>query len=298
MKRERILTFGITGSGKSYQWLKAAESLKPTGARFRCIDTDASITFMLEEQFPHLMPENGGNVYVYDAFDMPELKLAQMWALHRKIPEDKVKELVRDGYWDKYILEAYKEPLVPKDWVIVDMVDRAWEATKDYFVQEVFEDDIGDYFLQVRKIVRQQGEKTGTGRDISSLDKEALSGWVDWTVINKMYADWINPLVYRAPCHLYMATTVKEVSKQEKDTETLNLYGVYGYMPTGQKKLGHMVHSIILLIPRLDKKGNRSWRAITIKDRAGREYYNNDEFTSLYFQYLVGKGGWDLVLPE
>ena len=44
---ERILAMGITGSGKSYQWLKLARALKPVGAKFRCIDTDNDIDYML-----------------------------------------------------------------------------------------------------------------------------------------------------------------------------------------------------------------------------------------------------------
>ncbi len=43
---ERVLSMGITGSGKSYQWLKLAEALLPTGAKFRVIDTDNDIVYM------------------------------------------------------------------------------------------------------------------------------------------------------------------------------------------------------------------------------------------------------------
>ena len=69
---ERILSIGITGSGKSYQWLKIAKRLLPTGAKFRAVDTDNDIDFMLHTQFPELLPENGGNVYACPAYDWPE----------------------------------------------------------------------------------------------------------------------------------------------------------------------------------------------------------------------------------
>ena len=131
---ERILALGITGSGKSYQWLKLAEKLKPSGAIFRVIDTDNDIDYMLQTQFPHLLPQNGGNVLVKAATEWEEMMEAIKW------------------------LKA--ETIKPIDWVIVDKVNRPWSCVSDYFVTEVFKKDIGEYFLDIRKRMADHEERS------------------------------------------------------------------------------------------------------------------------------------------
>lgn len=262
--RERILTMGITGSGKSYQWLKMAELLLPTGSIFRCLDTDAAIPYMLETQFPHLLPANGGNVYVHPAYDWPEYKAGVAW--------------------------LKKEPIKDNDWVIVDMADEAWSTVQSYFVGEVFEQDIGDYFLGVRKELQARAGKSKlTGKEATTIMPEGLSGWVDWVVINKLYADWIMPIVYQIKCHVYATTKVDKLDRNSKDTELMMLFGDLGVRPTGQKKLGHQMHTVFLLIP-----GKNNWLITTAKDRGGRPYFNRSPLVSLYYQYLVAKAGWPI----
>jgi len=256
--RERILAIGITGAGKSYQWLKLAEALLPTGAKFRCIDTDAAIDFMLETQFPHLRPENGGNVYVYPVFNWPDYR-------------NTLEEVIM------------KEPIEDKDWLIVDMADTPWESTQRYFTSEIFEKSMGDYFLQVRKELQASKKKT------SSVAREAFDGWMDWSVVNKLYFDWINPIIYQMKCHVYGATKVQKLGKED-DPDIKELFGEYGIRPTGQKALGHQFHSILLLIP-----GKERWFITTIKDRGGRTYFKRTPFVSLYMQYLVAKAHWPMV---
>lgn len=255
--RERILSIGITGSGKSYQWLKLADMLLPTGAIFRCLDTEDAILYMLETQFPQLLPENKGNVHVHPAFDWPQYKEGLEW--------------------------LKKETIKDQDFVVVDMVDMAWETVQRYFVGEVFGKDIGDYFLEARKAI-QASKKT-----VKSIMPEALKGWVDWIVINKLYDDWIKPLVYQTKCHLYLASKVQPLATED-DAETRSLFGPYKIRPSGQKHLGHQVHTIFLLIP-----GEDRWLITTIKDRAGRPYFKKIQLTSLYLQYLVAKAHWPLA---
>lgn len=259
--REKILAMGVTGSGKSYQWLKLARALKASGAKFRCIDTNDAIPFMMETQFPDLKPENGGNVYVHPAMDWLEYKEGLKW----------VKE---------------SEP-VAKDWLVLDMADDPWERVQRYFVSSVFEEDMGEYFLQVRKEVQAKGGKGLDGKAVTSIVREGLSGWVDWTVINRLYDDVMMPLIYRIPCHVYAATKVQELRRGEKDPELLSLYGDIKVRPSGQKNLGHQVHTLFLFKPGTDK-----WTITTVKDRGNRGYFKDVQLNSLYMQYLVVKAGW------
>lgn len=281
---ERILTMGITGSGKSWQWLKLAEALLPTGAKFRCIDTDNAINYMLDTRFPHLKPENKGNVYVQNVFEWPGYKLAIKWLQRKPIPPE------LQSLFSPNALKDYKSgPVSPNDWTVVDMADIPWRTVQSFFTEEVFGEEMGDYFLQVRREMAQGIRKTRKGGEPSSTITEGFDGWKDWSVMNKLYDDWILPLIYRIPTNVYATTKVEPLSRDEKDPEILALFGDYGVRPAGQKNLGHQMHTILLLIPGKDK-----WFISTIKDRADRSYFKKAPLRSLHIQYLCAKAGWPM----
>ena len=265
--RERILTMGVTGSGKSYQWLQMAEYLLSTGAKFRCIDTDNDIQYMLETQFPSLLLKNGGNVVVHPASCWPEYREAIAW-----LKAENEKGEVKD-----------------KDWVVVDKISNAWMHVQDYYVQEVFHQDVGEYFLAARKSLLARGDRDSKGKKVSSLQGEVFEGWKDWIVINKLYRDFITPIIYQLPCHVYMATNVEKVEASERDASILSLFGGFGLKPVGQKEIGGQLHTILLLKPGKDK-----WYVSTAKDRAGRAYFVNNQLSSLFVQYLVARAGWEM----
>lgn len=280
---ERILSMGITGSGKSYQWLKLAEVLLPTGAIFRCLDTDNDITYMLETQFPHLLPRNGGNVLAHLAVDWQEYKTGVFW-LQRKTLTDQLRAMVTPE-----IVKDWSVPVKLADWIVVDKINAAWDTVQRYFTDNVFGEEMGDYFLEMRKLIQQRGGKDRFGKTATSVAPEAFDGWKDWPVMNKLYFDWIRPIVFRIPCHVYAATDVEKMDRGEKDVELLTLFGDFGLRPSGQKKLGGQMHSIFLYKP-----GKNNWKIYTVKDRAGRAYFDNVPLTSLYYQYLVAKAGWPI----
>ena len=171
---ERILSIGITGSGKSYQWLLLAKRLKPIGAKFRVVDTDNDIDFMLRTQFPELLPENSGNVYVCPAYNWPEYEKAVKWIQQVKLTPEQL------GSMDKYLQIAYKTPMKPIDWVVVDKSNNAWSTVQSYFVGEVFGEDTGEYFLQIRKKLWAAGDIGKSGKKAVSTVLEGLDGWKDW----------------------------------------------------------------------------------------------------------------------
>ncbi len=282
--RERILSIGVTGCGKSFQWLKMAEVLLPTGSIFRCIDTDNAIEYMLGTQFPHLDPKNGGNVYVHAAYDWPEFKTGTLWLKQKGIKPEQLKIM------DPYLKKAYETPIKDNDWVIVDMADEAWSTVQSFFVAEVFEEDAGDYFLDVRKQLQARSGKSKVNKgDATSIMPEGLSGWIDWVVINKLYNDWIKPIIYQVPCNVYATAKVDKLDRGSKDVEMMMLFGDLGIKPAGQKRLGHQMHSVFLFIPGADK-----WFITTAKDRAGREYFKKTPLISFYHQYLVARAHWSI----
>lgn len=284
---ERILTIGIAGSGKSYQWLKMAEMLKPTGSIFRCIDTDNAIPFMLETQFPQLKPENGGNVYVHQAPDWPLYKAGIHWLLRKPLSKEASEYI---STMEPYVMKDYqKNQIKPIDWTVVDLADNAWKRVQGYFITEVFGEEPGDYFLAIRKQIAQGLRRTAKGGEPSSTITEGLDGWKDWSVINKLYDDWILPIIYRVPTHVYAAAKVERVDRTERDAEILTLFGDIGVRPAGQKDLGHQMHTIFLFIP-----GKDEWFITTVKDRGNRGYFKKVKLISLYHQYMVAKAGWAL----
>lgn len=278
---ERIGVTGVTGSGKSYHWLKLAEILLPTGAVFRCLDTDNAIEFMLETQFPRLKPENGGNVLVHNVFSWPDYKLGVNWIQRNITKKEDLDKL------SPYVRQDYARPLKPNDWTIVDMADMAWSTVQRYFVGEVFGEDMGEYFLAIRKEMEAGKRKPRAG---GSTIAEGLDGWKDWSVINKLYDDWILPIIYRIHTHVYVTTKVERLDRSTKDAELLTLYGDLGVRLGGQKSLGHQMHSLFLLVP-----GKEDWEITTIKDRGGRPYFSKVKLRSLYVQYLAAKAGWPMV---
>ncbi|MDD5704052.1 MAG: hypothetical protein PHU23_18625 [Dehalococcoidales bacterium] len=284
---ERILAIGITGSGKSFQWLNLANTLMPLGVKFRVIDTDNDIDFMLRTQFEHLLPENDGNVYVMPAYDWLEYEKSVMWVQQKPLNEAQLKSL------SPYQLQAYKAPLMPYDWVVVDKANNAWSSVQNHFVSEVFGENKGEYFLQIRKKLWAGGDIGKSGKKVTSVALEALDGWKDWSVINGLYDDWINPIVYRIKCNVYATSDVETLGREEKDPEILSMFGDVKIKPAGQKKLGGQMHTIFLYIP-----GTERWSVSTLKDRSNRVYFKKTPLNDIYNQYLFAKAGWPLVEEE
>jgi len=250
--RERILTIGGAGSGKSTAWIRLAQRFKDS--TFYVIDTQLSAERSLEE-YPSV-----NNVEVYTAIDWSDYRDAQ-----RKI-EAKCKE---------------------GDWVVVDMVDMAWSAVQRGFVSEIFGQDMGDYYMEARKVLRAKGDVDKKGKQIKSIfDGETLRGWVDWVVINKQYEDFVFSLVYRIPANLYMTAMANPVSEDD-EREVRELYGPYGLKPAGQKALAHQPDTVLLLAhPERDR-----WTYTTIKDRGGRKYHERAPLMNFALQYGV-IAGW------
>jgi len=166
-----------------------------------------------------------------------------------------------------------------EDWIVLDMADKAWSAVQRYYTGEIFGKEMGEYFLEARKKIKRDAKSLFAGRDA------ALKGWTDWVVVTKLYEDFIFPLVYRSPAHLYMATMGQPVSEDDSK-EVQELYGPYGLRPTGQKALGHQPDTVLLL-----GRARDGYFMTTIKDRGGRRYFDHQRLTNFPLQY--GKiAGW------
>lgn len=186
---------------------------------------------------------------------------------------------VYSGYdWNDYI-KFQKHVLTHAkagDWVIIDFIGSAWDAVQQYFTEQVFKQDIGTYFLQARK----EGQK-------------ALEGWTDWSVINPLYKQWVNPLLFKGRFHVYATAKSDELSSDKKPTESKDIRSMflpYSVKPKGQKDLPYPFHT--LLLTGRDARGTRT--LTTVKDRERTEV-KGLVLNSFTVDYLKGIGGWELV---
>lgn len=282
--RERVLLFGIEGCGKSFATMDvAARIADDPERRVWVIDNDNAWGRMLEgttvdgtevglaEEWywtPNARSSEGG---VYESSDRWVVDGGNVIVFHCEGWEGNVaaiKEIVRRANVD--------------DWMTLDTGSVVWANVQEYFTSKVFDASMADYFLRVR--MEKQAANT-LGKSLSALD-----GWVDWSVINPLYKDKVSRWLVNPPCNLIVITEQADVSSDDKDKETLGLYASFGVKPTGQKRLGHQMQTVIQL--RRDRLDN--YFATTIKDRGGREKLLNQDVTDVGFAtwYLEGVGGW------
>jgi hypothetical protein len=242
MPRERILCFGGAGCGKTFAWLTIASNYP--SHRFHVIDTDDTCDRMLTTEFNQLR-----NVQVYSCQD---------WLSCTKA------------------LDTIKTKVVAGDWLVIDQVCSCWSMVQNYFISEIFRQDAGDYFLEIRKAMKANS---------SSLN--ALRGWVDWSVINRMFEDFINLACYQLPCNVFFTAKATKLSKED-DQEVQDVYSMYGLRPEGEKRVPFRVHSVFLFTH--DRRG---YYLSTIKDR-GRIQLSNvpltpeQNFCIRYLQLVAG----------
>jgi hypothetical protein len=243
MLRERILVYGQPGSGKSYSHLRIAEAYPKS--KFFVIDTDDSILRMLSGEFSHL-----NNVEIYPAQDWQSCSKA---------------------------LEGIKPFITNNDWLVVDMLCSVWDFCQSYFVEEIFNKDIGNYFLQARKEMKAGSSNLG-----------ALKGWTDWSVVNKLYQSWINEICYQLPCNIFFTCKATKLNTED-DADVKDAYSQFGLKPEGEKRNSYRVHSVFLMTH--DRHG---FYMSTVKDR-GRVRVENTPLTpELNFatKYLQLFAGW------
>lgn len=146
--RERILVFGVGGTGKSNGALSIARRINPEDRMF-VLDNDLSYDRLLATDYQDV--EQAGNVTVRGC-DVTE--------------------------WDVYTesVREWGSIATPDDWLVVDSMSPTWDAVQGWYTEQVFGDDIASYFLEVRKNMKG-GKALG-----------AFEGFTDWNVINKVYA--------------------------------------------------------------------------------------------------------------
>ena len=180
--------------------------------------------------------------------------------------------------WQEYAtaVKEIQPQLTPADWLVVDMIDPSWEAVQSYYIEQIFGQDPDEFFLAARKAMK--------GKTLQALD-----GWQDWTVINRVYKTWINRLIYQSRCHIFGTAKIAPIDAQTDDKAIRALFGRFGVKPKGQKDVAHMFHTVLIL----SQAADGGWVGNTVKDRE-RKYWEGQTITNFGLQYLMQVAGWSL----
>lgn len=239
-RRERILAFGSYGAGKTYAWFQWARALK-------------------------------GNVYVIDTDQtvIPYLESEEFAEVGDRIEYEEPVE------WPEYIEAAkkFRKAMGPDDLFVLDMASEPWTAVQQYFSDQVYGKDLGDYWLDHMRDLAKDGGKGS---------KNPFDGVTDWQAIKKMYRHFM-ALVVRMPGHVYLATGEKAVVSHLDGAEVQRQYAKSnGFKPEGEKTLGHTAHTVLRF---------NNQRITTVKDRQ-REDLKGVQFTDFSRDYLIKVAGW------
>lgn len=195
--RERILLYGDSDSGKTYNFLKVAEWHQRRGsdAVFWGLCSPGNEwdrLLMPGAEFEHLE-----NVRPFDVEDMQD-------------------------YFDVYDGEI-RPHAKPEDWLAIDVIDAAWQAAQDEYAKREWK-----------------------GRDLGSKwaaegGQYPITGW-EWGSINARYRAFIQNRVLRFPGHVMALAWEKELQDAAKssgkggeDQDVLDVFGLVGRKPAGQK---------------------------------------------------------------
>lgn len=219
--QERQLLFGVEGTGKSEAWISIAVEAQETGsnAQFYVIDTDGSAQVSL------LAHGELENIHIYQASDPDGL------LIH---PDDSYTE---HGTWWEAFAEAGKlirgiRPTTD-DWIIIDRIDRMWDAVQSWWIDKAYGSDEDAYWAQLRAEQLEAAEKgKGTERDFGGF-----GGNRDWVQIKKVYNAGTLGLLAGPPSHKLAVALEKDIHPQSKKAPQLR--GLYGEtMPAGKSDQG------------------------------------------------------------
>ena len=181
--------------------------------------------------------------------------------------------------WEKckLALSFIKREVKPNDWLVVDMLDSVWDFVQGYFTEQIFNKEIDTYFLEVRK--KAQGKST----------LEALEGWTDWVVINKLYQSWINEIMYELPCNVFVTAKADKLSAKKESQENLDMFSSIGYKAEGEKRNSYRTHTVLFLCHNIDN----TYLMTTIKDRGRKKFFAEQvtNFAEQYTEIMQGKEG-------
>jgi hypothetical protein len=219
--QERILAFGVEGTGKSEAWIAIAVAAQESGsdAHFYVIDTDGSAAVSL------LAHSGLENISIFNASD-PDGGLV--------LPDGDYIDMTTG--WEAFAESARRIRAVrprPQDWIVIDRLDRLWDAVQSWWITKAYETDEDTYWAELRAeqlAAREAGK--GTDRDYGGFQ-----GNRDWVQIKRVYNSGVLGLLAGPPANKFAVCLEKEIHPQSK--RAAQLRGLYGEtMPAGKGDQG------------------------------------------------------------
>ena len=278
MLRERILVAGAPGTGKTYAWACLARAMPKH--KFYVIDPDDGVRRVLYE-----VDESGERVFP-DLSNI-EYYFTPKWYTDGVVNigkvnklEDKELKAFQCGVADAW--KVIKPKVKADDWIVVEHMGNIWARVQDGFTDEVFNKDIGQYFLERRKAMTQGAKRL-----------DALEGWTDWSVINKLHNDdFMVPICFENPGHVYMSTAFTMVEPRAKeDAEIKAFYGDSSIRLEGQKHNPFRAQTMLLFKASGSRDSRKYFVNTFLKDR-GRPWMVEQEITDFFYDYLVPYAGF------
>lgn len=253
--RERILTFGTAGTGKSTAVLEIAR-LCPTDTFYVADSEISNYDRLLSTAFTDL-----NNVEVTPCTEWQE--------------------------WVDFVAKT-NSVMGRDDWLVIDMMTPLWDAVQGWFIEKVHGSDIEEFFIEKRITQQKIKDSAKKGQEVPRGFGAINGEDGDWQVINKQIFKLYNDMM-KCPGHWYWCAEQDKIGKDD-DKEVKAAYGAYGIKPKGQKKLPHVPMTSIWLTK--SRVGN--WAMTTIKDR-GRPEVEDEPVENFAVDYLMNIAGWEKV---
>lgn len=267
--RERILAYGGTKVGKS----RALASImaRIPDQSFYIIDNDASYERTIysdefEEKLGDRVGAKENGIHLYD---------------------------IDEGDWPGH-LDAIREiegRLTSGNWFGLDLVTPTWSlAVLNWFDELIFgSNDHAEYAVHMRQALeadRQKAKETG-GKE--KRTDPLYDAFRDWGTINPEYRKLYSAVKrMNRIAHVYLVAE-EQLLRDNDDPKVREMFGSLKYRPSGQKSLGHLVHTAI----RFHKDVRRGFLLSTAGDRQ-RELLDEEPYEDFAKTYLMGVAGWKI----
>lgn len=207
--KERILSIGTWGSGKTTGWVSIARWYRNTNTpgMFYVLDTDNTSLRSLEQD-----DDWEKNVVRVDINE---------WSDLTKQTTDWFNNATGD------------------DWLIVDSIDKPWTMVQDHYVEEMFGKEADIFFMDQRK-ANQAGHPLASdyGSNWTVINK-LYSKWMGQVI------RWPGHVYACSPSQPVSEPNAQ--GKGGDSREIRETFGRYGVRPAGQKNLAFQVHTVLLM---------------------------------------------------
>lgn len=259
--RERILSFGGAGLGKSFDFYCVMERHIRTksDAEFHIMDSDESAHIMMSD--PRFRDASGQPLfYTPEGLLLPQIHLHQI------------------GDWTTLMAATnhIASHSKPSDWTLIDMIGPSYDWAQGDYTTRTYGKSLEDYYIERRQAKLKENKKSGFG---------SFEG-IDWNIIKPIFANFKESVV-RWPTHLYAVTGVKAIDSERADKDVKLMFGPHGVVPVGHKEIAHWFSTVIWKM----STTSDVWKAITIKDRS-RVKFEGQPIEDFSRDYLMNVAGW------